>query len=102
MDEQFMREVLAEIRAVREDVQEIKVVQGRQEVTLLEHTRRSTANEEALHETRQEHSAFREYVKREHDGFRAFTNKWAGAWTVLGVIGLLVAILANLGRFLGH
>lgn len=82
--------VLEELRAIRSDVSELKVTAAAQHVTLSDHTRRSTSNEEGL-----------QAVRGEVEDLKRFTAKWAGAWTALGVLGLLAGITASVAKVLG-
>lgn len=82
--------ILDELRAIRADVSEMKATVAAQHVTLEDHTRRSTANEESLKE-----------VRGEVEELKRFTAKWAGAWTALGAVATLAGIAASVAKVLG-
>lgn len=50
--EQKLDDILAHMRTLSSDITEIKVVQAEQKTVLVDHTRRSAANEESLLELR--------------------------------------------------
>ena len=94
MDNEILSElrlIRTENQAARADIADVRVVLTRQAAILDEHTRRSLANEEGLKETRKEVALFRE-----------FTAKWAGAWTLMGVVGLVLSAAAAVWKLLGH
>lgn len=86
----LMQQVLDELKSIRSDVTEVKVTVGQQVVTLSQFKTDIGGVRVDLND----HMKRTELLER-------FTAKWAGAWTLLGGLGLLVSITAGVAKVLG-
>lgn len=82
-----MKELKDSQKEIQKDIGDIKIVQAEQHITLVEHTRRSTANEEAL-----------ALLKEQVEPLKKDNYKVKGALALLGLILTVVTILSLLHR----
>lgn len=81
-----MKELKDGQREIQKDIGEIKITQAEQHITLIDHTKRSTANEEEIRLTKQFFLKELEPIKR--DNWKA-----KGAIALLGILLTVVSII---------
>jgi hypothetical protein len=79
----LMQEVLLELREMREDITEVKIAQAQMRVVQDGHTTLLVDARESL-------------SKR-----KRFEDRWMGAWTLIGVLGVMASIAVAVSRFYG-
>lgn len=86
-----MKELKEGQKEIQKDIGSIKITQAEQHITLIEHTKRSTANEEEIRLTKELFLEKIEPLKR--DNYKA-----KGAIALLGVLLTVLTILALLHK----
>jgi len=78
-------------KEIQKDINSIKITQAEQHITLVEHTKRSTANEEEIR-------LAKEYFQVQLEPLKTGFNKVKGALALLGIILTIVTILSLLHK----
>lgn len=86
-----MTELKDSQKEIQKDIGDIKITQAEQHVTLLEHTKRSTANEEEIRLAKQ-------YFQEQLEPLKKDNYKVKGALALLGLILSIVTILSLLHK----
>lgn len=86
-----MRELKEGQKEIQKDIGEIKITQAEQHLTLVDHTKRSTTNEEEIKLARAE-------FKKEIEPLKRDAWKFKGAIALIGFAFIIVSILSLLHK----
>lgn len=89
-----MKELKDGQKEIQRDIGEIKITQAEQHITLVDHTKRSTANEEEIKLAKIEFGKRFDQVDEEFKPIWRHINYVKGGFALLGVLLTVVSILA--------